>query len=248
MPAIEVTGISKLFRLPHEKSDSLLERVAGIVQILDRERYTYEDFWALRDVSFKVDRGQSLGVIGENGSGKSTLLKIIAGVIQPTKGTFACNGKLAPILELGVGFDPRLSVIDNVLLYGSIMGLRNREIRAQLKTILEFAGVENFKDAKLKNLSSGMQARLAFAVATQTDPDILIVDEALSVGDIDFQRKSLQVFKEYQEEGKTMILVSHSLQQIRDFCPVSILLSHGSLVSYGETAKVIQAYTDPQAR
>lgn len=242
MPVLEVEKVWKEFRIPHEKRDSILEHVAGALQVLEGERFTYEQFWALKEVSFRLDKGESLGVVGENGSGKSTLLKIIANIIRPTKGKVTLNGTIAPILELGVGFHPEVSLKDNVMIYGSIIGLDNATTRSKLGTIFEFAGLERFQDSKLKNLSSGMQMRLAFSVATEVDPDVFLVDEALAVGDMDFQEKCTRRFAEMQERGKSLILVSHSLDLIRKFCPTTLLLSKGEMVALGPTESVLRSY------
>jgi lipopolysaccharide transport system ATP-binding protein len=240
---VRVDGIWKRYKIPHENRDSILDQVAGTLQLLKGGRFTYEEFWALKDISFSLSRGESLGIIGANGSGKSTLLKVIARIIRPTRGSFEVSGKVAPILELGVGFQPELNIRDNILIYASILGRSNRETKARTGSILEFAGLQNFADSKLKNLSSGMQARLAFSVAMETDPDVYLIDEGLAVGDLDFQLKCLEKFRALQEQGKSLVLVSHSLGLISDFCHKALLLSKGEVVASGDTAQVIQRYT-----
>jgi len=247
MSIVRVDDIWKKFSIPHENRNSILDQVAGAFQLLKGGRFTYEEFWALKQVSFSLSKGESLGIIGANGSGKSTLLKIIARIIRPTKGNFEVSGRVAPILELGVGFQPELNVHDNVVIYASVLGLSNLESKRRMSSILEFAGLENFADAKLKNLSSGMQARLAFSVAMETDPDVYLIDEGLAVGDLDFQQKCLEKFKSFQRDGKSLILVSHSLGLIADFCHKTILLAQGEVAASGDTAEVIKRYTDLHA-
>ena len=239
---IRVEGLSKKFRIPHEKRNSVFESVANALQIFESGRFSYEDFWALKDVTFSVRMGESLGVIGANGSGKSTLLKIMARIIPPTTGSVEVNGQSAPILGLGVGFHPDLTAKDNIRMYGSIMGMGREEVRAKVQPILEFAGLEKFGDAKLRNLSSGMQLRLAFAVAVETKPEIFYIDEALAVGDLDFQAKCIDKFREFRREGRTLILVSQSMDQVKTFCDYAIHLSHGIIVKVGTPGEVTDDY------
>jgi len=241
-PIVKVENLWKKFRIPHEKRTTLLENLVGMLQILSGKKFTYEEFWALKSVSFTLNPGESLGIIGENGSGKSTLLKIIANILRPDKGSVNVNGRIAPILELGVGFHPDLTVKENILIYGSIMGLKNNEIKKRMDSILQFSGLERFKDAKLKNLSSGMQMRLGFSVAIETNPDIFLIDEALAVGDIEFQHKCIDKFKQFKAEGKTIILVSHALNLIKEFCEKALFLSKGEVISFGEAEAVINEY------
>ncbi|MEM4648245.1 MAG: ABC transporter ATP-binding protein [Candidatus Pacearchaeota archaeon] len=232
----------KKFKIPHEKRTTILENLTGMLQILSGKSFAYEEFWALKSVSFALSYGESLGIIGENGSGKSTLLKIIANIFRPDKGSVTVHGKIAPILELGVGFHPDLTVKENILVYSSIMGLKNSEVKKRMNAILQFSGLERFKDAKLKNLSSGMQMRLGFSVAIETNPDIFLIDEALAVGDMEFQQKCLDKFKQFKAEGKTIILVSHALNLVKEFCEKTLFLSKGEVVSFGETEAVINEY------
>jgi lipopolysaccharide transport system ATP-binding protein len=240
--AVKVENLWKKFRIPHERRTTILENLAGLLQLLGGKTYTYEEFWALKSVSFHLGRGESLGVIGENGSGKSTLLKIIANILRPDKGSVAVHGRIAPILELGVGFHPDLTVKENILVYGSIMGLRNSEVKKRMDSILQFSGLERFRDAKLKNLSSGMQMRLGFSVAVEADPDIFLIDEALAVGDMEFQQKCIERFRQFKSEKKTIILVSHALNLVKEFCEKTLYLSKGEPVSLGETGAVIDEY------
>ena len=241
-PIIRVEDIWKKFKIPHEKRTTILENIAGALQILGGKTFAYEEFWALKAVSFTLSPDESLGVIGENGSGKSTLLKILARILRPDKGKVEANGRIAPILELGVGFHPDLTVRENILIYGTIMGLKNSELKKRTNSILQFADLERFKDARLKNLSSGMQMRLGFSVAIETDPDIFLIDEALAVGDMEFQQKCLSKFKEFKSSGKTIILVSHALNLVKEFCEKTLLLSRGEMVSFGETETVVNEY------
>ena len=239
---IRVEGLGKKFKIPHEKRNSVFESIANALQIFEAERFSYEEFWALKDVTFSVRKGESLGVIGSNGSGKSTLLKVLARIIRPTTGSVEVNGKSAPILGLGVGFHPDLTAKDNIRMYGSVMGLGREEVRNKVQPILEFAGLEKFGDAKLRNLSSGMQLRLAFAVAVETRPDLFFVDEALAVGDLDFQAKCIDKFREFREEGRTLVLVTQSMDQVKTFCDQAIHLAHGQVVKVGSPDVVTNDY------
>ena len=234
---VEVEGLSKTFRIPHEKRATVFETLAGALR-----KNEYEVFNVLEDVSFSVTEGECVGIIGENGSGKSTLLKVIANILRPTKCRVAVRGRMTPFLELGVGFQPDLTVRENVGMYATIMGLSNGMIRDRIEDVIEFAGLGRFEDAKLKNLSSGMQVRLAFSKAIQTDPDILLIDEVLAVGDMEFQQKCFEVFKRYRREGVTILFVSHGLGAVRRFCDKALLLSHGRQVAFGETGDIIDRY------
>ncbi len=233
--AIIVSDLRKVFRLPHEKKNTFFELITGIFK-----NSTYEEFVALKNVNFTVKKGEAVGIIGSNGSGKSTLLKIIANILRPNSGSVKVNGKITSFLELGVGFQPDLTVKENVYLYGTIMGLYNGKI--DLEKILNFSGLQQFRVAKLKNLSSGMQVRLAFSTAIQTEPDILLLDEVLAVGDMDFQKKCFEVFYDYRRQKKTIVYVSHSMDSIRQFCDKVLLLSHGEQIAFGDTNDVINKY------
>src|SRR3972149_5216439 len=237
--AIIVSNVSKHFRIPHEKKTKLFEHIVGTIK---GTTSTYEEFWALKDVSFTVKKGETLGIIGENGSGKSTLLKIIAGVLTPDSGTVKVNGKIAPFLELGVGFNPELTAEDNVRLYGAIMGMSKKEMEDKFEDVFEFAELQRFRNMKLKNFSSGMYARLAFATATATDPDILLIDEVLAVGDAAFQRKCKDKMDEFISDNKTIVLVSHASQSITDMCKTALLLSKGSMEKMGFSKDVMDHY------
>lgn len=231
--AIIVSNLWKVFRLPHEKRNTFYEFVTGMFKY-----NTYEELVALKNINFKVKKGESVGIIGANGSGKSTLLKIIANILRASKGYVKVNGKITPFLELGIGFQPNLTVKENVYLYGTIMGIN----KIDLDEILDFSDLQQFRVAKLKNLSSGMQVRLAFSTAIQTNPDILLLDEILAVGDMEFQKKCLEVFKNYREQKKTILYVSHNTDSIKQFCDNALLLNHGEQIAFGDTDEVIDRY------
>lgn len=235
--AVEVVGLSKTFRIPHERRTTVFETLAGALR-----KNEYEVLRVLEGVTFSVTEGECVGIIGENGSGKSTLLKVIAKILRPSTGKVTVRGRMTPFLELGVGFQPDLTVRDNVAIYATIMGLSNGLIRERIDDVIEFAGLARFEDAKLKNLSSGMQVRLAFSTAIQTDPDVLLVDEVLAVGDMEFQQKCFAVFNRYRKEGVTTLFVSHDLGAVRRFCDKTLLLSHGRQVAFGETGEIIDRY------
>ena len=240
---VRAVDVWKGFRIPHEKKHSIFEEVAGIVGLAKGRRIGYEEFWALKGVTFELAEGEWLGVVGANGSGKTTLLKIMASITPATKGTVRVCGRIATILQLGVAFHPDLTVKENIILYSSVMGIRSQEARKQISGILEFAGgnIDKFIDAKLKVLSSGMQLRLAFAVAIKTDPDIFFVDEALAVGDLEFRKKCLDTFSAYRGE-KGMILVTHDMHLITQFCSRAMWLSQGMLMAAGEPDEIVTQY------
>lgn len=242
MSIIAVEDVWKRFRIPHEKRATVLDHIAGALSVLEGKRYRYEEFWALKQISFKLERGESLGVIGLNGSGKSTLLKLIARVMKPDKGQIRTEGSLAPVLELGIGFHGDLTVKENALVYGVIMGLRRSDMKKRTGAILDFAGLTNFQDARLKHLSSGMRVRLAFSIAIQTEADIFLSDEALAVGDIEFQEKCLEKFREFKKQRKSIILVSHNMDLIKDFCEKTLYLVHGEARAFGPSGDVTSRY------
>jgi ABC-2 type transport system ATP-binding protein len=205
-------------------------------------RSVHEDFWALKDISFDVPTGSTFGLIGSNGSGKSTLLKCLAKIYYPEKGNISAQGKVAALLEVGSGFHPELSGRENVYLNGSILGMSKKEVTRKFDEIVDFSGVEQFIDQPVKNYSSGMYVRLGFSVAINVDPDVLVVDEVLAVGDADFQEKCRQKFVDFKDQGKTVILVSHAMGQVQDMCDHAAWLSHGDLVAVGEAKPTIDAY------
>ena len=237
-PAVTVENVSKTFRLYHERNQSLK------VALLRRRRATYEELWALRDVSFTVPQGQTFALIGENGSGKSTLLKCIARILRPESGRTAVRGKVSALLELGAGFHPELSGRDNIFLNGSILGLSKRHIESKFDEIVDFAGLDRFIDTPVKNYSSGMYVRLGFSVAINVDPDVLLVDEVLAVGDEAFQRKCAEKFADLRARGKTIVIVSHSLSTVRSVCDHAAWLQQGRLRMVGPAPAVIDAYVD----
>lgn len=237
--AIVVEGISKKFRIPKEKKLTVFEHLVGL---LGAGAASYDDFLALQDINFRVLHGETFGVIGPNGCGKSTLLKVLAGVLYPDSGRVRINGKIAPFLELGVGFQPELSARDNVYLYGAIMGLTHKDVDQRYEEIMDFSELKRFENMKLRNFSSGMYVRLAFATAIQTNPDVMLVDEVLSVGDESFQKKCGEKIDEIRKAGKTILLVSHSLATVRSLCSRCLLMNRGRTVALGETEEVLAEY------
>ena len=241
-PAIVVENMSMMFNLNKEKVDNLKEY---FIKLVTRKLH-FTEFWALRDISFTVEKGDRVGVLGFNGAGKSTLLKVIAGVLKPTEGKVRVNGIIAPMLELGAGFDMNYSGKENVFLYGATMGYPRKFIESKYDQIVEFSELGDFIEVPVKNYSSGMRARLGFAIATAVEPEILILDEVLSVGDFLFQQKCEKRMKELMAGGTTVILVSHSIEQIERMCSKVAWLSHGHLKMNGDTATVCAAYKATQ--
>lgn len=235
---IEVSHISMGFKMDMNKVSSLKEWVVTWL----KGQSNYQTFWALKDVSFEVNKGEVIGIIGRNGSGKSTLLKIISGLFRPSEGKISVKGRIVPMLELGSGFDPELTGRENVFLNGAILGYTEAFLKEQFDDILEFSELGDFIDMPLKTYSSGMMMRLAFSVATIVQPEILIVDEILAVGDEAFQRKSRAKMLELMGGGTTVLYVSHSLDQIRELCNRVVWLDHGKVVMRGEAAEVCDAY------
>jgi ABC-2 type transport system ATP-binding protein len=234
--AITVEHVSKKFRLYNERNQSLKAAV------MRRGRARYEEFQALDDISLDVDAGETFGFIGENGSGKSTLLKCIARILRPDTGSVTVEGKVSALLELGAGFHPELSGRENVYLNGSILGLSKRDLDARFDDIVEFAGLERFIDSPVKNYSSGMYVRLGFSVAINVNPDVLLVDEVLAVGDEAFQRRCGDKFAEMKQAGKTVVIVSHGLGSIRSMCDRVMWLEHGEAMAVGAAGDVIDGY------
>ncbi len=236
--AVDVQDVSKRFRLYHEKYTSLKEKLIHI------GRVPYEDLWALRDVSFEVKEGETVGILGRNGSGKSTALKCICGVLQPTSGQVVVRGKLAGLLELGAGFQQDLSGRENIYLNGSMLGLSKREVDRLFDDIVEFAELGQFIDNQVKFYSSGMYVRLGFAVAVNVDPDVLVVDEVLAVGDERFQRKCMDRIKKFQREGRTILFVSHSPDQVRAICDRAVVLSDGIMIGHGTPGEAVRLFRE----
>src|SRR6201995_368072 len=216
---VEVSGVSKSFRIPDHRVDSLKERALHPLR-----RVHFRELQALRDVSFEVHQGEFFGIVGRNGSGKSTLLKILASIYRPDRGRVRLAGRLAPFIELGVGFNPELTSRENVTLNGVLMGLSRREARSRLERVLDFADLGEFTDLKLKNYSSGMMVRLAFSVMVEADADIMLIDEVLAVGDAGFAQKCLDVFREKRDAGKTIVLVTHDMATVQAMCHRAVLL------------------------
>jgi ABC-type polysaccharide/polyol phosphate transport system ATPase subunit len=235
--AVVVDNVSKRFRLFHERNNSLKST-------LMRRRHSISDeFWALQAVSFEVPQGTTFGLIGENGSGKSTMLKCIANILRPDTGSLAVTGKISALLELGAGFHPELSGRENVFLNGAILGLRQKELRRRFDEIVDFAGIGNFIDEPVKNYSSGMYVRLGFSVAINVDPDVLLIDEVLAVGDEAFQRKCNEKFAELKAAGKTIILVSHGMSAVEHLCDRVAWFDHGHIKMIDAPGVVIDEYT-----
>jgi len=241
MSIIQVDDVWKRFRIPHQKRSTILEHVASLLAFEDK---SYEEFWALKNIKFSLAHGDSLGIIGPNGSGKSTLLKLMARVMKPNKGTIKITGSIAPILELGVGFHGDLSVKENAEVYGIILGISRSQMKRLVDPIIQFASLEKFRDTRLKHLSSGMQIRLAFSIAIQTAADIFLVDEALAVGDMEFQQKCLEKFRELKKDKKSIVLVSHDLNLIENYCEKCLYLLNGETVVFGTTRDAIRHYLD----
>ena len=237
--AVEFENVSKRFIVHHERPRSFQELA---VSFFKRNNASWEELWALRDVSFAVERGETLGIIGPNGSGKSTLLKLITRILEPTSGRIVVNGKVSALIELGAGFHPDLTGRENVFLNGSLLGMSRREMEEKFEEIVEFTELGRFIDMPLKHYSSGMQMRLGFAIATSVDPDILLIDEVLAVGDEAFQRKCMRKIAEFKRRGKTIIFVSHDLDAVRELCSEVIWLDGGVIRARGRPDEVIVQY------
>lgn len=235
---VKVDNVSMMFNLSSEKVDSIKEY---LIKMFKKEIH-FQEFWALKDVSFELERGDSLGIIGLNGSGKSTLLKIISGILKPTKGKVTTVGSIAPLIELGAGFDPDLSARENIYLNGAILGYSREYMNSKFDEIIKFAELEDFVDSAIKNFSSGMVARLGFAIATMNIPDILIIDEILSVGDYKFQQKSFQRMQQMMNSGATVVFVSHSVEQVKEVCKKALWLDRGNVVKFGDAKEICEEY------
>lgn len=236
-PVVTVSGVSKKFRIPLDKSSTLKYRVTHW-----RSASRYRDFYALKDITFEVPRGQFLGITGPNGCGKSTLLKILTRIYEPGAGTVTVDGEVGAFLELGVGFNPELTARENIFLAGAVQGLTRRRLEPMVGPILRFADLTDFAELKVKNYSSGMQVRLAFTVAILAQADILLMDEVLAVGDANFQEKCFDVFTRFKHEGKTIVLVSHDLTTLDRYCDRVLLMQHGQVVADGPAEQVTEAY------
>ncbi len=238
--AITVEHLSKVFRLPYEKQSSIKSTIINLGQ----RNKGYEKQQALKDINLDIKAGEFFGIIGRNGSGKSTLLKILAGIYAPTEGKVKVNGKLTPFIELGVGFNPELTGRENVFLNGALLGFNRREMNEMYDDIVEFAELERFMDQKLKNYSSGMQVRLAFSIAIRADSDILLIDEVLAVGDTNFQKKCFDVFADFKRQKKTIILVTHDMSSVEEYCNRAMLINQGDVVAIGEANEVTKQYNE----
>ena len=235
---VKLQNVTQRFRVIQERPDTLRELFAKFL----RHQVNYHNFDAIRNVSLEVPAGQMIGLIGRNGSGKSTLLKIIAGVYHPTAGRVHVEGSLAPLIELGAGFHHELTGRENILLNGLLMGYSKQEMKQREQSIIDFADIGEFIDAPIKQYSSGMHTRLAFAVATEVDPDILVVDEILAVGDASFQQKCFARIDNFRKAGKTILFVTHNMPQVIDHCDRAILLNKGSIIADGDPAEVVSFY------
>jgi len=238
-PTIEISNVSVKYRLAKEKPKTLQEY---IIHRLKGRRMDYEDFWALRHINIEVYRGETLGIIGHNGAGKSTLLKVIAGVLKPTDGNVTVNGKIAPLIELGAGFDMELTGKENIYLNASILGLSRKEIDRKLNNIVEFSGLGEFIHSPLKSYSSGMISRLGFSIATEVDPEILIIDESLAVGDERFNKKCMERMTGFKKSGITILFVSHSMDEIKRLCDRVLWLDHGKQRMLGDPESITEEY------
>lgn len=238
-PIIQVKNLKKSFFLPHQRHDSLIEFLSNPLRIF---KPAGEQFTVLKDIDLDIQQGEFIGIMGRNGSGKSTLLKIMAGIYSPTSGSVKVHGKMVPFLELGVGFNPELTGRENIYLNGIILGMPKDFLKKKYQEIVEFSELEKFMEMPLKNYSSGMQVRLAFSIAIMADADVYILDEVLAVGDLAFQKKCFDVFRNYKEQKKTVVLVTHAPGSVRDFCDRAVFLKDGVLQINGSVEEVIKAY------
>lgn len=241
---LKVDHVGMKFNLSEVKVDNLKEYMIKMV----KKELRYQEFWALKDIDFELKKGDRLGILGFNGAGKSTLLKVIAGVLKPTEGSVKTKGKIVPLLELGAGFDKDYTGAENVYLYGAMLGYSKEFLREKYDEIVEFSELGDFINVPIKNYSSGMKARLGFSIATVVEPDILILDEVLSVGDAKFRKKSEKRIKDMFEKGVTVLFVSHSLAQVQSLCNRAILLEKGQLIADGSIDEVSELYSEKLGR
>lgn len=263
MSIIKIENLSKKYIIGHDKAasgmykysslrDSLAHTARGIARRLrhplspNTETTDIEEFWALKDINLEIERGDKVGIIGRNGAGKSTLLKILSRITEPTSGKITLNGRVASLLEVGTGFHPELSGRENIYLNGAVLGMTRKEIKKKFDEIVDFSGVEKFLDTPVKRYSSGMYVRLAFAVAAHLDPEILLIDEVLAVGDAEFQKKCLGKMDEVSKQGRTILFVSHNMGAIGSLCEKTVLLENGSVNMFEKTNTVIASYLNPQ--
>jgi ABC-2 type transport system ATP-binding protein len=236
--SVSVRDVSRHFRLYHERYHTVKERALKLGKV------PYDDFWALRDINLEIEEGTTFGLIGANGSGKSTLLKCIAGILRPSTGEIQVRGRLAALLELGAGFQGELTGRENIFLNGSLLGLSQRELTKRYDEIVAFSELEQFIDTQVRFYSSGMYVRLGFAIAVNVDPDILVLDEVLAVGDETFQRKCLERIRAFQREGRTIVMVSHAVESVRQICDAAAVLDGGTLVASGRPGEAIRSYRE----
>ena len=237
--AIEVDNVSMKFNLSREKVDSLKDYIFKTI----KREIQYNEFWALKNVSFSVEKGDRVGILGLNGAGISTLLKVISGVFKPTEGHVDKHGKMVPLLELGAGFDPQYTGKENIYLYGAMLGYTKKFIDSKYDEIVEFSELQKFMDVPVKNYSSGMKSRLGFSIATVVEPKILILDEVLSVGDAKFRKKSEKKIMSMFDSGVTVLFVSHSLEQVQRLCNKAMILEKGKLIAYGDIDPISEQYS-----
>lgn len=239
---VKAENLSVQFQLVHDRSFSFKETMINRFKHLFSPKKQKENFWALQNIDFEVYQGEAFGIIGENGAGKSVMLQMLAGILKPTTGTLTRKGKIATLIELGAGFQPELTGAENLFLNASILGLSRKETEERFDKIVAFAELEDFIDVPIKHYSAGMYLRLGFSVAIEIEPDILLIDEILAVGDEHFQKKCLQRIREFKDQGKTIILVSHSLEMIEEFCQRALCLHNGQILSLGNPSDVVRAY------
>ncbi len=244
---IKLENVSMKFNLGIEKNFSIKQAFVNFFSFKHKKKKK-EYFWALQDISFEIKKGEVVGLIGSNGAGKSTLLKIVSGVMKPTEGKVTVNGVISPMIELGAGFDSELTARENIFLNGAILGYSKQFIESKFDEIVEFSELKDFLDVPVKNFSSGMTAKLAFSIATVVNPEILIVDEILSVGDIKFQEKSKNKMLEMIKGGTTVLYVSHSLNSIKELCDKVVWIEHGKMIKMGETKKICEEYYNTQMK
>lgn len=245
---IKIEHVSMKFNLGIEKEFSIKQAFVNLFSKKNKSRKSKEEFWALSDINFDIGKGEVVGLIGSNGAGKSTLLKVVSGVMKPTKGKVEVHGVISPMIELGAGFDGNLTARENIYLNGAILGYSKKFLDSKFEEIVEFSELRDFLEVPVKNFSSGMTAKLAFSIATIVNPEILIVDEILSVGDIKFQEKSKKKMMEMIKGGTTVLYVSHSLESIKDLCTKVVWLEHGKVIKMGDTNKICDAYYKEQMK
>lgn len=245
---IKLENVSMRFNLGIEKEFSIKQAFVNFFSFKKKNKKKKEYFWALKDISFEIKQGEVIGLIGSNGAGKSTMLKVVSGVMKPTKGKVTVNGAVSPMIELGAGFDPELTAKENIYLNGAILGYSKKFLDEKFDEIVEFSELRDFLHVPVKNFSSGMTAKLAFSIATVVNPEILIVDEILSVGDIKFQEKSKNKMLEMIKGGTTVLYVSHSLKSIEELCDRVVWIEHGKMVKIGETKEICKEYYDSQMK